>query len=1064
MNAAVQLRVATPWSFHWGASRVEELAERAAELGITTLGMADFNGLWGAVPFQKACDAVGIQPVFGVRFQVEGIRLQAIAEDAEGWAALCRLCSRVAFAGLPLHGNASGVGRSRFLVECLSRESARGLALMCSDEQLLQELREARGSEDLYVRVRPINGGGADEELARKLQLPAIAAPTVAFCRKADYQRHRLLVCIGANVNLARLEENDAARHLAAPSAWLHGPEQMELAFRYAPQALRGAAELAERCSWRIPIGQPRKPRFPVPAGRSALAHLSRLCDRGRRRRRAPWDRRYQQQLNRELALIAEQDMADYFLIVADITRWARQQRIHSCGRGSAANSLVSYLLGLTHVDPVKNELWFDRFMNRGRSDFPDVDLDFAWDERDRVLDYVYQRYGRDRVAMISTYQTFAARGAVRELAKAMGVPAAEIGPVTRALPWARAGALDPEKLRLHPKTARLPLDAEPWRSILHHAAELNGFPRHLGVHAGGIVLAPTPLTDHLPLQPAKKQTERGAVVITQWDMDPVEDAGLLKIDLLGNRGLAVIRDAVKQVRSTTGLQIDWARVNPQRDSRTRDLLERGDTMGCFYIESPSMRSLLMKLRCRDFPALVAASSIIRPGISQSGMMRAYIDRFHHVRAHGEHAEDWYLAPELRPLLEETFGVMTYQEDVLKVAQCLAGMEPGAADGLRRAMSKKRAYQRIAVWKQQFLDGVQRPQPEGPELSAEIAEELWRQIESFSGYSFCKAHSASFAEVSFRSAYLRAHHPAEFMAAVLRNYGGYYSTFAYIAEARRMNLRLLPPCVNRAGESFESRGDAVQVGLRQIQGLAAATVERILQQRLQRGTFCDMQEFVDRVRPQAKEMEALVRSGACDSLAAASGCTTRSQRVAEKPGSYAMTRADRMRWAALYGRRCGALVGGAPSLFAIESVPTPPAAEEFSNERLLELEFEALDFLISAHPLTLHHKRILESGAIAASMLSQHVNRRVKLVGWQVTQKPITTRNGKPMMFLSFEDTTAIYETVMFPQAYKRLAPWVLTRGPYLLEGIPRDEYGAITVEVSGLQLLNDNELRKGQK
>ncbi len=1038
--ALTQLRVATPWSFHWGASRVDELAQQAAEFGITTLGMADLNGLWGAVPFQKACDKVGVQPIFGVRFQVEGIHLQTIAEDAEGWAALCRLCTQVSFAGLATDANHSGVGRSRYLVECLAKESARGLAVLSSDEMLLHELLQARGPEDLYVRVRPINGGGVDAELAQKLQLPAIAAPTVAFCQQQDYERHRLLVAIGANVNLARLEENEAAKKLAHASSWLRSPEQMELAYRYAPQALRGAAELAERCSWRIPIGVPRKPRFPVPAGRSALAHLSRLCQRGRRRRRTQWDARYQRQLKKELALIEEQDMADYFLIVADIARWARQQQIHSCGRGSAANSLVSYLLGLTHVDPVQHELWFDRFMNRGRSDFPDVDLDFAWDERDRVLDYVYQRYGRDRVAMISTHSTFAARGAVRELAKAMGVPAAEIGPVTRALPWARSGALDPEKLRQHPRTARLPLDSEPWRSILHHAAQLNGFPRHLGVHAGGIVLAPTPLTDHLPLQPAKKQTERGAVVITQWDMDPVEDAGLLKIDLLGNRGLAVIRDAVHQVRETTGLHIDWARVNPQRDSRTRDLLQRGDTMGCFYIESPSMRSLLQKLRCRDFPALVAASSIIRPGISQSGMMRAYIERFHFAREHGRHDDSWYLAPELRQLLAETFGVMTYQEDVLKVAQCLAGMSPGAADGLRRAMSKKRAYQRIAVWKKQFIDGVQRPRPEGPQLSEEIAEELWRQIESFSGYSFCKAHSASFAEVSFRSAYLRAHHPAEFMASVLRNYGGYYSTFAYIAEGRRMNLQMLLPCVNQAGRSFESRGDAVQVGLTQIQGLARPTVERILNQRQQHGEFGSMQNLVDRVRPQAKEMDALVRAGACDALSE----------------NEAMTRAERMRWAALYGRRCGALVSTAPSLFAIEVVPTPPPAVEFTNERLLELEFEALDFLISAHPLALHHQRIQDCGAVAASTLAQYINRRVRLVGWQVTQKPITTRSGKPMMFLSFEDTTAIYETVMFPQAYKRLAPWVLTRGPYLLEGIARDEYGAITVEVDRLRLLHD--------
>ncbi len=1030
----VHLRVATPWSFHWGASKVEDLAARAAERGIGVLGVADFNGAWGALPFQNACERHGVRPLFGARLRVAGVSLQALALDEEGWAALCRLLTKFAFAGVPSEAAASAVGRSRQLVEWLAAESARGLALLASDEVLLRALREARGPEDLYVRVRPLAGGGPGMELARALQLPAVAAPTVAFADRADHVRHKLLVAIGANTNFSRLHESPAARKLAPPSAWLLDREHLELAYRYAPEALRGAAELAARCDWRIPTGVPRLPRFPVPHGRSAQAHLARLCQRGRRRRRLQWTPLYAEQLQRELALIAEQGMADYFLIVADIVRWSREQRIHSCGRGSAANSLVSYLLGLTHVDPVRHDLWFDRFMNRGRSDFPDVDLDFAWDERDRVLDYVYRRHGRERVAMISTHQTFAARGAVRELAKAVGVPAAEIGPVTRALPWHRSGALDPEELRRHPKARRLPLDAEPWRSILHHAGSLDGFPRHLGVHAGGIVLAPAPLTDHLPLQPAKKQTEDGAVVITQWDMDPVEDAGLLKIDLLGNRGLAVIRDAVQQVRRGTGLQLDFARVDPQRDARTRDRIEAGDTMGCFYIESPSMRSLLQKLRCRDFPTLVAASSIIRPGISQSGMMRAYIERFHHVRAHGEHQDSWYVAPELRALLHETYGVMTYQEDVLKVAQHLAGMSAADADGLRRGMSKKRAYQRIAAWQQQFVAGVMRPRPQGPALDAEVAQELWRQIESFSGYSFCKAHSASFAEVSFRSAYLRAHHPAEFMAAVLRNYGGYYSTFAYLAESRRMGLGLRLPCVNRGGASFESRGDAVQVGLGQIQGLNSNGVRALLAERQHGGAFRDLEDFAARVRPQPKELEALVRAGACDGF------------------DDGLNRAGRMRWSALYARRQRALAGG---LFAREAVPPPPAAEEFSRRDLLKHEADALGFLVSAHPLSLHGERIRAAGAVAASRLREFVNQRVRLIGWQVTQKPIRTKDGKAMVFLSFEDTTALYETVIFPHAYQRLAPWTLTRGPYLVEGIVRDEYGALTVEVDQLQLLH---------
>ena len=1075
-----ELAVATPWSFHWGASRVEELAARAAACGVARLGMADRNGLWGAVPFQHACEAAGVAPLFGMRLRVEGVEAQVTALDEAGWRALCRLATRVQMALHPAQGEpevtveAGALGRGRRLLAWLGEERERlgaelaaggGFLVLSADGELLRGLL-ARGlgrpgadpRQGLGVAMPLGAAGTAAAELAAALGLEAVACPPVAFAAPEDFPRHRLLVAVGRNENLARL----APEHLACappgpggagagqPPAWLRDPRERALDYRHHPRAREVAADWAARADYRIPLGVKRMPRLPLagdPGGdpcadpeghaRAAMQALEQACRAGIARRGLVWDATYREQLARELALIARQDLADYFLIVADIVRWSDGQGIRNCGRGSAANSLVSYLLGFTHVDPIRHDLWFDRFLHEGRRDFPDVDLDFAWDERDRVLDRMYRRHGRARVAMLGTHVTFGARGAVRELAKAMGLPPAEIAPVTRALPWMRGG-IDLERALAHPKARGLRLGDEPWRTILLQAAALDGFPRHLGVHAGGMVLAPSALTDHLPLQHARKETEDGRVVITQWDMGPVEEAGLLKIDLLGNRGLAVVRDATRMVRDHAGLRLRFDRVDPKRDLRTREMIARGDTMGCFYIESPSMRSLLRKLACCDYPVLVAASSIIRPGIASSGMMGAYIERHREVMARGRHRRDWYLHPMLEEMFAETYGVMAYQEDVLRVAQRLAGMSAADADGLRKAMTKKGAHKSLPAWREALIEGAV-----AGGMGRPAAEELWRQIESFAGYSFCKAHSASYAEVSFRSAYLRAHHPAEFMAAVLANHGGFYSTFAYVAEAMRMGLSVLPPCVNRGARAFRGRGTELRCGLAEVQRVHGATLDRLLAARAEGGPFIGLDDFCRRVDPQEDELEALVRAGALDGL----------------PDGF--TRPERMRWVALYrgGRRRargGASRTGEPRLFAEPEVPRPPAAPEFPPRRILALEEQALGYLLSAHPLTLHREAIAAAEVMPARELEAHVGERVRLVGWQVTQKPVRTKHGDAMSFLSFEDTTALYETVLFPEAYRRLAPWTLTRGPYVLEGFARDEHGVVTVEVDRLQLLRD--------
>ncbi|MBD3297184.1 MAG: hypothetical protein GF341_00880, partial [candidate division Zixibacteria bacterium] len=605
--------------------------------------------------------------------------------------------------------------------------------------------------------------------------------------------------------------------------------------------------------------------------------------------------------------------------------------------------------------------------------------------------------------------------------------------------------------------------------------------PKHLGVHAGGLVIAPTALTDYLPLQQAAKETDDGRVVVTQWDMYPVEDMGLVKIDLLGNRSLAVIDDAINAVEANTGRRIEYSCFNPVDDPTTKEMVRKGDTMGCFYVESPSMRNLLKKLDCHTFDGLVAASSIVRPGIASSGMMQAYIERFHYVREHGEHDPSWYLHPAMRKALWETYGVMAYQEDVLKVAEAIAGMNPGDSDGLRKAMSKKRDFVAIERYRQLFVGGAL-----AKGLERKTVDELWRQIESFSGYSFCKAHSASFALVSYQSAYLRAHHPAEFMAAVLSNYGGYYSSFAYISEAKRMGLRVLLPCVNKSMWHYTGAGDWIRVGLGQLRHIHFDSVLALLRERERHGPFRNLADILHRVPIPAADVEVLIRAGALDAIAGqrnrpellrqlvlgAHGRkgTRRSKTsrgvlhthlhdtdkgVYNTPLPMARPDGSQLRTAARERQRDNAQSDtGQLALFPAPELPEVDPVRDYDWQRVLASESQCIGFTVSAHPLSLFRRELKRFSVIRATELDRFIGKTVTLVGWQVTRKRLRTKQDEPMVFITFEDTYALYETVIFPRQYQKFASLTMRPGPFVVVGQVTEEYGALTVTVKDLHLL----------
>ncbi|MBI5578972.1 MAG: DNA polymerase III subunit alpha, partial [Deltaproteobacteria bacterium] len=662
----------------------------------------------------------------------------------------------------------------------------------------------------------------------------------------------------------------------------------------------------------------------------------------------------------------------------------------------------------------LKHNLYFERFLNPGRTDPPDIDIDFAWDERDAVLQAVLAGH-RGHAAMVANHVLFQPRMAVREVAKVYGLTEAEIGRVSKRLPWYwRAEETDTEllaELKKQPelKTVEFP---PPWPEILAHAQRIIGTPRYLSVHPGGVVITPRPIDEYVPVERAPK-----GVPIIQWEKDAAEDAGLVKIDLLGNRSLGVIRDALANLQANK-TAFDEARWEPEDDLATQQAVAQGRTMGCFYIESPAMRLLQQKSKAGDFEHLVIHSSIIRPAAND--YIREYIRRLH--------GGPWDpIHPLLTDVLEETFGIMVYQEDVSRAAVALAGFSHAEADRLRKILSKKDRQLQLRDFARRFREGARAKGVSEAPITA-----VWNMMMSFDGYSFCKPHSASYARVSFQAAFLKVHHPAEFMAAVISNQGGFYSAFAYVSEARRLGLEVLPPDVNASNVRWTGKDAALRVGLLSIKDLAAVTQKRIVACREGR-TYAGLGDFLERVRPDTAELRALVHCGALDRLApGASRAELLWESTRRLPSRLTAGRAARNR-----------------SLFETPGADqrTPHLPPDDARERLRR-EFAVLGFLCDRHPLELYADAVHRTGAVKAADVPRRVGRRVRFAGWLITGKVVETKQGEPMEFLTFEDETGLVETTFFPEAYRRFCHLLDRERPYLLSGKVEEDRGAVTLTV----------------
>ncbi len=1045
----VPLVAHSAYSLCWGVSMPEQLVSEASRAGYGALALTDRNSLYGLPVFLEACRNAGVRPVIGVEFTMgwgcvssghaekhETGRVIAIARNRSGFSTLCRILSERARVlnegGLPAStwavpprsrlqdaadarkvlGRAEAVVREA-LLECAGRPDGHDLFLLSDSIEFLQKLKPGRTWADASVFGLCT---GAHRERWQKLastRHPLVASPEFNLLDGPDVDAkniQRLLIAIGLGWTV-----DEVAPELCAPVAETlrarYYPEWIQANARIVAESLADPFNGLVFPSWKPNRSAAHVAQPTTTPQLTAAAELRRLAFEGIRRRYGVLSDTVRSRVEYELSIIEQKGFSDYFLVVHDIARLTKR----ICGRGSAAASIISYALGITDVDPVAHNLYFERFLNPGRQDPPDIDIDFAWDERDGILEQTVAMFGPEHCARVANHNCFRFRGALRDTARAFGIPDEE----TSAM-----------ELRLEQdREAALAAADQIWKKILAMADRVTGLPRNLGTHSGGIIIVPGRIDEYVPIE----KTGSG-ILVTAWDKDGVEAAGLVKIDLLGNRSLAVVRDTLADLEEQ-GIALDQARWHPEKDPDTVAMIARGDTMGVFYVESPAMCLLQKKTGVGDFAHLVIHSSIIRPAANR--FIEEYIERLK--------GKPWRpLHPALGELFAETYGIMCYQEDVSKAAQALAGFSSSDADAIRKVLSKKDRGHRLEMWKNRFFDGCR-----AHGIAEDIISQVWDMIMSFSGYSFVKAHSASYAMLSFQSAWLRAHHPAAFMAAVISNRGGFYSTLAYASEARRMGLRLLPPDVNESQIRCRGQGTEIRWGLGMIAGLRASTPAAIVAAREHGGhqhphRFLSLEDFAARVSFARSEAEALVGSGALDGVARGmnrsamlmtllKACARRSEHpetslfneAAEPAGEYS-----------------------ASGDFADVCTHQPSDLRHARRVALAQLKW--LGTTLEIHPLHLV-PGALSSPRIRARDISRHIGCSVRLSGWLITAKEVLTRQEEPMEFITFEDETARFETVLFPEAFRRYRPALLQGGAFLVEGRVEESHRAVTLAIERL-------------
>ncbi|MCI0649921.1 MAG: DNA polymerase III subunit alpha, partial [Chloroflexi bacterium] len=852
MYGYAELHCHSYYSLLNGASDVETLVARAAALGMPALALTDHDAVYGAVAFMRAAREHGIQPILGAELTLQGdapattYHLTLLVKDQDGWHNLCYLVSRArrnaakGWAALPPE---ELVGCTNGLIALSGCRQGEIAAAILQDNwagavAAAQRYLELFGRENFFVELQRHRRPEEDKlvaglaALARHLKLDCVATNNVHYATTDGKRLQDVMVCIRHHVTL------DKAIHLRRFNSeyYLKSPQQMAELFADYPQAVTNTLQIANRCRFEFTYGLQDLPDFPT-GGMSSSAFLRRLCEQGLRQRYTEPLDRARDRLRYELDVIDEAGLANYFLVVWDLVRYANEQRIYCQGRGSAASSLVAYVLYISAIDPLQHDLVFERFLSRERPVVPDIDLDLPSDRRDEVIDYVYERWGDDHVAMACTLVTYKHDSAVNDIAKALGLSA-------------RVAAAALETLENN-QTPRVEASEQaPLQSLLTLCRQILGAPRHLGIHAGGMVLSRQPLMARLPTEPAAMAKR----VVTQFDKDALAEVGLIKIDLLALRMLSAVAETVTLIAEST-------RETPTLEKLTFDdpavyaMIGKPDTIGAFQIESRPQAQLLPKLKPKRFEDLMVAISLIRPGPIQGNMVRPYLRRRLGVEP------VTYAHPSLEPVLAESLGVILYQEHVIQVAQTLAGFSGGQAEQLRRALGAKRAKDEIERFRQAFLTGAA-----AKGVPAAVAEAVFTQLVAFGDYSFAKSHAASFAVIVYWSAWLKKYYPAAFYVAILNHHPGYWPAASIVHETKRHNVPVRPVDIHRSDGPCMLEEGAIRIGLEYVKGLGAAQIERILECRAT-APFSNLDDFCRRTRLGRRVVENLIMAGAMDSWA-----------------------------------------------------------------------------------------------------------------------------------------------------------------------------------------------------
>ncbi|MBN1376338.1 MAG: DNA polymerase III subunit alpha [Dehalococcoidia bacterium] len=1016
----VHLHVHSYYSFHDGATSPAALVEKACHFNMPALALTDHNRLTGAIRFYDLARKAGIKPIIGAEIGIEGnYHLTLLCKDIRGYSNLCRLLTT-------MHCSRRD-GRPSATREMLRRYNEGLLALSgCRQGEvpfLLSKKEPERAAcasafyrevfgDDFFIELNhyPSRQGTPLcyilSSFAREQGIPSVATNNVHYLSMQDYRIHELLNAIGLIVPVTQLHgPRTVEQHFKSPA-------EMERLFRDFPGAAAMTLEIASRCNLELELGKPRFPGFTLPAGETSPYFLRKLAYAGAEKKYGSLSPEMTTRLEMELSTIEILGFCSYFLVVWDIVRWARARGIRLQARGSAVDSMVVYTLDISNADPIHYDLLFERFMHPLRDEPPDIDLDIDRRRRGEVRDYIYHKYGAENVSCVATINTYMARGALRDVGKALQIPPETIEKACKGIHWLSATKLVEKSATLPELKDNTVYRRPELQEFFRLCAAIDGFPKHLSVHLGGLLIGEGRLSDLVPLE-----VSSGGDIISQYDKDDIERLGLVKMDLLSLPTITVIEDAVRSIKESRGLAVDIDSI-PRDDPAPFEMLRSGRTIGVFQLESPAQREMAGRLLPQTFNDIIVTLSLVRPGPLKSSMDKVYL-----ARRHGQEPVS-YTHPHLERALSETLGVILYQEQVLRVAHDLAGMSYAGADGFRRAMTHDRTSGEMEKMRLTFINCATRNG-----VKQDIAEEVFEHLAAFAAYGFCKAHAAAYAILSYQTLWLKCHYPAEFMAAVLSNQPmGYYPPRVLAADARRFGVTVLHPDVNRSSGHYTVENGAIRVGLGQVRGISRETIASIMSERQSR-PFSSLRDFTMRTSARQAVVENLVKAGALDTLGSRKGM------LAEIPALLQLKRGNGGERSELFtdnpaSQMCHCEVAQRPwQSSAPNNIDVTP---QLKKERHLN-ERELLSLDLSTHPLDFCK---LENGYTRLKdLLPLPARQHIKIAGSVIRYQTPPTRTGKRVVYIIMEDGTGVADVTVFSDVQEKCGRYLFRSGWLEVQG-----------------------------